>query len=1489
MYFILLFIHQNLFTQEYLNEDFNAGLPSDWTSISLEVENPWTWKSGIPGDNTLNGTGFAMVNAEGVEFSDHIIEILESPNFDASAANITVLSFDTYYYDYWVNDSAFVDVYNGSEWINVWKRGVSVGTWNNPVTITIIIDDYINTSGNSKIRFRYDDNDEDNWNFHWAIDNVLVESVDCVAPQQLELLELGAIHTFFSWQDAGSFSTIVYGGTFFDPDGTEGTTIDSVYSPFQLNNLLTQTSYDVYVNNNCGINGSSEWSGPIQFTTTSACPNPSNLDHDYNNITSTSVDLEFERNGVGDIYLILGSLYFDLGEEGDTIGPVSSPYTITGLSPETDYTLYIYMDCEYSDLGYSNTEYFADFTTDVACPVPNIYYDDNIVADSNSIEVSYINSSSSVYAIFGEYPFDIGTSGDTILLDTNPFTFENLNPATRYQITLFGDCSEDNNGYSANDYTYYISTFTNEAGTSCDNPVILNDQLPYYGQNETFCGFQDILVSNVNGCIDKENREEKVYLLSPEEDDTYNFYINSSAVSGYFYRVLTITELCPDDENSICIDYVGISSNDTSATLSVDLEANKDYYIMVQGYNYTDCNYNLSITRGSCDIPTNQSYIAYPDSTVLSWESNGNATSWEVTWGYDGMPYDSELATTVYGDYDTDGSSVAITGLEVGSFYSFYVRDICGPGWESGHTWAGTAFTGPGASNDLCENAIELNCADTLTGDTRFASTSDNPSIYCGSVAYAEALWYSIEGNGLDFRVDIEGLNYYPGINIYSGECGDLTCIAGDSGGWEYQKHATFSTNAGEVYYLLVSGYSDYQQSRGEFEITLNCGICPDIPYLVQAFYSDTAVSITWESVNIGAVYDIVLTYSIGINVFQNDTITGMCDSTNNVLIGGLTPGTYYEVQLYESCSDNLQSVIETLEFTTNLVAAAENDLCYSAALLQCGDELELDGNTITSVGNPNNFICSSYIFGALGWYKVIGDDSQVTIKTCGSDFPAKLYLFGGSCDSLFCMDEGISNDISCSYSQWQNQAKLEFFAEDGEEYYVAIGGAWDNYQISMECDGCGEPSLVSYTTEDTISTINWISNTPLTNYTLAYSMSNLDWDEATVVDGLTIFDLPYTIDGLLAATEYEVCVFGFCNENMQNSDTVCISWTTNFAPTPINDNVCDAIPLEEGVVLSTTNLYASSEPGEPSPEEGLFNDPDQLTWGEATVNSSTWYSFTPGGNGYATISTCEENSYDTQLAVYSATDCSDFSSFTLLAANDDNYNCSANTNGDANRTSTVELCLEGNETYYIQVDPFDFFNVPAGNEFGISVNYVENSIDGLLAFPSYSSCVINWNYTSFGGNDEDYILYYTNLTTNTTDSISGNTEDLPVLIEGLDSFQNYNFYVIMVDDCATESELETFVTSEANGINIVKDQYELSIYPIPAKDKLTINFSGDVSIGTKMRIVNIQGKLIYQYEFSEKFSSFTQDIELDDFASGVYLFELINMNYSIQRRIIVQ
>jgi hypothetical protein len=1387
---------------------------------------PWFWDDGTT-FQSIDGTGYARVDSDADGNGNHMIEDLESPGFDASAGNIVVVQFDNYY-NWGGNDSATVQVWDGTDWNNVAVYTSDIGGWNNPVATTLIITDHVNPSGDTKVRWHYDDGNI--WAWYWGIDNVLISSVDCLEPLNTTI-QPGAIAAIVSWDSGSGTSDIVYGPVGVDPNdlvGTGGTQVDGADNPYTITGLDPETTYEVWLRDDCGVDGDSPWAGPYSYTTTVACPTPVVTTWNaMSDITSTSATIAYTQNGLGDMYVVVGPQGFLPGDAGsDTIAMTSNPFTITGLDPLSFYSAFVFMDCQ----------------------------------------------------------------GDAL-------------------------------GTSDNSSTVNFNTLTDAAGTSCGDPFILSSaNMPYTSVEQSICGYGNNVTSST---CNYGGYEEIVYVYSPETDDEIlGIYGANSTTESTIY--FSITTMCPDSAGASCV--VGSTWNSNSnptflmTTAAGDLTAGETYYITVSGYTFNGCFLDLQIFVIDCNTPSNLAYVNYPDSTVLTWDFvNDSTTGWQVVWGPEGFDPGTE-GTTVSGTYENGQTSatLTVTGLSDTTSYDFYVTDECGFNNVSIPAGPGT-FVGPPPVNDLCANATTIECGETLTGSNITANDEGNSTSSCNGWDYPQGptVWYTFEGTGDEVALNTCGTGWNTAIYVYTGECGDsLECTAFGNGNYylgEYQcgpsnftdSYVSLQTEAGVTYTVAVAAGTTWQPPTGQFFLTMECIPC-SAPYELEVLtVSNEAALINWQTFNEGATYN----YEYGYDGFTPGSGVGSGTGTVGtdgppLTISGLLADTTYQFYFYEECTVGMTDSLWT-SFTTNLEAPPANDLCENATVLACGESDTSSLQYATTFGNTLDPVCGStwdFLDVNTIWYQFEGTGQEMNLSTCGSNvngtgsFYGKLVLFSGTCDELECeVLSSYDTDPDCPTPPYGSTA-FSFFGELGVTYYVAYTATGTFYTqnsqtvLTLECIDCSVPFDLSASVTDVTAALSWTSYNQNADFTLAWDSAGFDYptEPGNVVTGNNGTDVPVEISGLEPGGTYTFYVTEYCESIAGNSDTVSFTFTTYPEPPPANNDICNAVALTAGDTLATSNQYASTEAGEPVPGSGSCNDPDQLVWCNSNLSSTTWYTFTPDMDGMTTISTCYPgNFFDSQLAVYTMDDCDGFVNWNLIAANDDYNPCA----GGSTLSSTVTMCLEGGVTYYIQVDPYSTpstWNPIPGQPFNIWVDFNGGEVMNEIAFPTPHTASINFTYNSTLGVNVDYTLFYTNTTTNEEMMVTGNTADLPIVIDGLDDLTQYDFYISCGDECNTTSEVSSFTTL-LDGINELGFGKNVSVYPNPTTDKIIVEINAEVNEGSVISIISLQGKVIYSEVVKENTTDYRTEIDVDNYARGIYLLKLEDENSSIQQRIIVQ
>jgi hypothetical protein len=253
-------------------------------------------------------------------------------------------------------------------------------------------------------------------------------------------------------------------------------------------------------------------------------------------------------------------------------------------------------------------------------------------------------------------------------------------------------------------------------------------------------------------------------------------------------------------------------------------------------------------------------------------------------------------------------------------------------------------------------------------------------------------------------------------------------------------------------------------------------------------------------------------------------------------------------------------------------------------------------------------------------WFSWVASSSEeYTIDTCDiNSFDTSLVIYENSCSNQIACNGDASNTEECQ----GNFSSISLDTQSGTTYYFRIGG-WNG--------DTGSGTLNIYTTPPP-------------------------------PEGACCFPDETCID----SNEPDCVAFGgtFAGEKTYCSDNVCDN--------PEGDECSDEQEAFVGENLyDTTTMTSSSEPV----DESICSD-TYLEWGD--TNPDVWFHWTATDNGIATFSTCDENSYDTSLVIYTGS----CNSLTQIACNGDgdfNSNCQQ-------YYSSIELNVSLGTTYIIRI-----------------------------------------------------------------------------------------------------------------------------------------------------------------------------------------------------------
>jgi subtilisin-like proprotein convertase family protein len=301
---------------------------------------------------------------------------------------------------------------------------------------------------------------------------------------------------------------------------------------------------------------------------------------------------------------------------------------------------------------------------------------------------------------------------------------------------------------------------------------------------------------------------------------------------------------------------------------------------------------------------------------------------------------------------------------------TYYVL-VTGFGTSSGNFTLTRSCASP-LPNDLCSGAININCGQTITGNTTTATT-DATATTCGTTLNtAPGVWYSFTGDGSNVTLSLCGSSYDTKIGVYSGSCGALVCVTGNDDFCGLQSQVAFPTVNGTTYYILVTGFAS---ESGSFTLNRSCeNPCAIIAQPVARVIcqgASTTFNITAPQFNI--TYQWQLSTNLG-GTWSN--IAGATTNSTSVANALLSQsGNQYRCVINTPCGLDTSDAVtltvtpnpthQNLSATPNIVCAPGPVTFTGTAVggtLSGGSDVAIASSGIINLAVPDNSTVSSNI-----------------------------------------------------------------------------------------------------------------------------------------------------------------------------------------------------------------------------------------------------------------------------------------------------------------------------------------------------------------------------------------------------------------------------------------------------------------------------------------------------------------------------------------------
>lgn len=460
------------------------------------------------------------------------------------------------------------------------------------------------------------------------------------------------------------------------------------------------------------------------FTVTAlTCPDPSTLS--ASNITPFEAVLGWTEFGSAAAWNIeYGAPGFTAGS-GTTVAVTANPYTLTGLSAETDYEFYVQSDCGGGDLSGFVGPF--SFSTPATCLAPSTLTASNMTLTSADLGWTE-NGTATLWNIeYGAPGFVLG-SGTTETGVTNAYTLTGLTADTQYEFYVQADCGSGDlsswsgpmsfiTGYclpSASGSATYVDNFSTTGGsTNISNLTSGFTTGGYFDgtaqavtsfETSTFNFTADIVGGTAGFAIWIDWNNDLVF-----DNATEKAFNTTSYGNGPFTGSIAIPAGTPVGDLRMRITVDWNASNPTLPCASRTRAEFEDYTLTI-------------VAPPACIPPSVLTASNILDTQAeLGWTESGTATVWNVEWGTAGFtPGSGTTETGVTNPF-------VLTGLTATTDYDFYVQADCGGSTSSfsslgSFTTACATFTAP--FYEGFNNAVQPACWENLSSNT--TSTSIN-------------------------------------------------------------------------------------------------------------------------------------------------------------------------------------------------------------------------------------------------------------------------------------------------------------------------------------------------------------------------------------------------------------------------------------------------------------------------------------------------------------------------------------------------------------------------------------------------------------------------------------------------------------------------------------------------------------------------------------------------------------------------------------------
>jgi hypothetical protein len=209
----------------------------------------------------------------------------------------------------------------------------------------------------------------------WVITPTFEPLPPCPKPLALTADVISYNEAILSWMSSGALFDIEYGEPGFTPTEEPSDGLSEVSNNFTLTGLDAETTYQYYVRQTCGEDGTSDWAGPFSFFTGYCIASSTNTDYRINGFSTSNgyTNILNENNGVTNGYNNYSNMSVSQSPGGTFDYSISVPaYTIVEVWVDMDQDLNFDPEMEllvsFDNYGTANTVFTGNMTIPIGTP-----------------------------------------------------------------------------------------------------------------------------------------------------------------------------------------------------------------------------------------------------------------------------------------------------------------------------------------------------------------------------------------------------------------------------------------------------------------------------------------------------------------------------------------------------------------------------------------------------------------------------------------------------------------------------------------------------------------------------------------------------------------------------------------------------------------------------------------------------------------------------------------------------------------------------------------------------------------------------------------------------------------------------------------------------------------------------------------------------------------------------------------------------------------